>query len=170
MHEIAKSAGVTKPVIYQHFSSKRALYIDLVEIVGDELCRRIRATAQGHSSAQERVIHGFLAFFTFAHNNRAGYDLLFANPQKRDADFRVTLEKIEDEVSELITSQLNAKIPVQERKFMAMGIIALAEGSVHRWLLEVDELDQQDTGFENTSGPKWALRVAGLAWNGLRGI
>ena len=30
MEQIAEAAGVTKPVLYQHFGSKRALYLELL--------------------------------------------------------------------------------------------------------------------------------------------
>ena len=37
MDEIAEAAGVTKPVLYQHFPSKRALYVDILEETGRQL-------------------------------------------------------------------------------------------------------------------------------------
>jgi AcrR family transcriptional regulator len=33
MDDIAEAAGVTKPLVYQHFSSKRALYLELVNSI-----------------------------------------------------------------------------------------------------------------------------------------
>ena len=33
MDDIAESAGVTKPLVYQHFESKRALYLELMDVV-----------------------------------------------------------------------------------------------------------------------------------------
>ena len=37
MDEIAEAAGVTKPVLYQHFPSKRSLYVELLTDTGDQL-------------------------------------------------------------------------------------------------------------------------------------
>jgi AcrR family transcriptional regulator len=37
MNDVAEAAGVTKPVLYQHFRSKRALYLELLEDVGERL-------------------------------------------------------------------------------------------------------------------------------------
>ena len=37
MDDVAEAAGVTKPLVYQHFSSKRALYLELVDAVAQEL-------------------------------------------------------------------------------------------------------------------------------------
>ena len=41
MNEVAEAAGVTKPVLYQHFTSKEALYRELVEDLGAKLERAI---------------------------------------------------------------------------------------------------------------------------------
>ena len=57
MDDVASAAGVTKPVLYQHFPSKRALFVELLENVGHELLgllaeatRNARATAQQFAS------------------------------------------------------------------------------------------------------------------------
>ena len=42
MDDVAEAAGVTKPVLYQHFPSKRALYRELLEDVGSRLMAEIR--------------------------------------------------------------------------------------------------------------------------------
>ena len=50
MDDIAEAAGVTKPLVYQHFDSKRALYLELMDVVLRELVTRIveaTATAAG---------------------------------------------------------------------------------------------------------------------------
>lgn len=170
MQDIANSAGITKPVIYQHFRSKRALYLDLLDMVGTDLCEQIRLATEECESGHQRVMSGFYRLFFFAHENRSGYELLFANPQRQDHEFRTHLFRIESEVAELVTSQIAANISDSHRRFLALGVISLAEGTVRRWLGEVDEKSQRDLPFEATSGPQSARRVAELAWNGLRGI
>src|SRR5689334_10531993 len=47
MDDIASGAGVTKPVLYQHFASKRALYLELLDDVGSRLLETI-AEATAH--------------------------------------------------------------------------------------------------------------------------
>ena len=42
MDDIAEAAGVTKPLLYQHFSSKRALYLELVDSIAHELVGAVR--------------------------------------------------------------------------------------------------------------------------------
>ena len=52
MDDIAEGAGVTKPVLYQHFPSKKALYGELLEDTGRRLLDLLaRATSRAFSSA-----------------------------------------------------------------------------------------------------------------------
>ena len=52
MDDVAEAAGVTKPLVYQHFSSKRALYLELVDSVARELLAAVaRATAAAEGPA-----------------------------------------------------------------------------------------------------------------------
>jgi len=44
MTDVAVAAGVTKPVLYQHFASKRALYLEALNDVGCRLRQSIEKT------------------------------------------------------------------------------------------------------------------------------
>ena len=41
MTDIAELAGVTKPVVYQHFESKRALFLAIIDNVGKKMISEI---------------------------------------------------------------------------------------------------------------------------------
>ena len=43
MNDVAEAAGVTKPVLYQHFESKRDLFQALLDDVGARMLHAIRA-------------------------------------------------------------------------------------------------------------------------------
>src|SRR5499427_5803827 len=77
MDEIAEAAGVTKPVLYQHFPSKRALYSELLEDTGRRLLDRLAEATSRVTSGRERVESGFRAYFEFAVGDRSGFRLLF---------------------------------------------------------------------------------------------
>ncbi len=170
MQDIAASAGITKPVIYQHFRSKRSLYLELLGQVGNDLCLRIREATEHCDTVHLRVIAGFESYFRFALENRAGYELLFVSGPRRDPEFQGAIVRIENEIADLVTSKIEADITESHRRFLALGVIALAEGTVRRWLNEVDSAGQYGMPFPQTSGPMWSQRVAELAWAGLRGI
>lgn len=173
MEEIAAAAGVTKPVIYQHFPSKRQLYADLLNQVGTELCTSIRVATESANSPHQRVEQGFDAYFRFACHNRAGYELLFGSGPRRDTQFRDAIVRIEDEIAQLVTSKIEADIDDNHRRFLALGVISLAEGTLRRWFATLDEETYppyKPVPYETTDAKLWAKRITELAWAGLKGI
>src|SRR3954464_12047745 len=73
MDEIAEAAGVTKPVLYQHFPSKRALYVELLEETGRQLLALLAEATSRAATGRERVELGFRAYFRFAVGNRSAF-------------------------------------------------------------------------------------------------
>src|SRR5947208_2501628 len=77
MEEIADAAGVTKPVLYQHFGSKRTLYLELLETVGQELLEAVRESVAAEDDPYQRVLAGFRAYFRFVCERTSAFQLLF---------------------------------------------------------------------------------------------
>ena len=76
MDDIAEAAGVTKPLLYQHFESKRALYLELMDVFAGVVVNRIvEATASADGPRQE-VERGFAAYFALMVENEAAFRLL----------------------------------------------------------------------------------------------
>src|SRR5277367_3342176 len=71
MDDIAEAAGVTKPLLYQHFSSKRALYLELVDAVSDELLAAIGEATDRAAGPRAQVNQGFAAYFRFLVSHEA---------------------------------------------------------------------------------------------------
>src|SRR3984957_14053138 len=63
MDDIADAAGVTKPLVYQHFPSKRALYLELVNSIAQELLIAIRGAVTQAQGPRQQVEMGFAAYF-----------------------------------------------------------------------------------------------------------
>src|SRR5271170_6815279 len=63
MDDIAEAAGVTKPLVYQHFSSKRALYLELVNSIAQELLGAVKSAVQQARGPRQQVEMGFAAYF-----------------------------------------------------------------------------------------------------------
>src|ERR1700735_3256668 len=62
MDDIAEAAGVTKPLVYQHFSSKRALYLELVDSIAQELLIAVRSAVTQAKGPRQQVEMGFSAY------------------------------------------------------------------------------------------------------------
>lgn len=74
MNQIAEAAGITKPVLYQHFASKRELYLALIEEAGGRLLHIITAPSITETSGRRRVELGFLAYFQWVYDDHDSFN------------------------------------------------------------------------------------------------
>jgi len=79
MERIAAAAGVSAPLIYEHFASKKELYIELLDLNGRAL---VAATTQedGFESVEDLLRANVLAFFEFVRDHRSAWRMLFLDP------------------------------------------------------------------------------------------
>src|SRR3984957_7397152 len=77
MDDIAEAAGVTKPLVYQHFSSKRALYLELVDSIAQELVGAVRRAVAAAEGPRRQVELGFAAYFRLVISREAEFRLLY---------------------------------------------------------------------------------------------
>jgi AcrR family transcriptional regulator len=93
MREIASAAGITKPVLYDHFASKVQLYVELIESARDELTARGAAAMHGDAPAEARVRAAIGAFFSYVEERPAAVRVLFrpaeGEPEVVEAAHRV---------------------------------------------------------------------------------
>ena len=88
MESIAEAAGVTKPVLYQHFSSKRALYSALLANDLGRLTQELEAAFSQAEDNEERLRRGFGAYLDFVDRHEDAFRLLFTEALGLDADFQ----------------------------------------------------------------------------------
>lgn len=63
MEDVADAAGVTKPVVYDHFGSKDGLLCALIDRAGEELHRRTAVAVEGIADGYETLRQGLRAYF-----------------------------------------------------------------------------------------------------------
>ena len=80
MESIAEAAGVTKPVLYQHFSSKRALYSALLANDLGRLTQELETAFSQAEDDEERLRRGFGAYLGFVDRHEDAFRLLFTRP------------------------------------------------------------------------------------------
>ena len=110
--DIAREAGVSKALIYEHFASKQELYADLIARNARELTQRIGAALVGVEleSGSSRLAIGLDAFFAFVEERRDAWRMLFrdvADPETATVVNRM-LEQVTAEVTVLISQDPGA--------------------------------------------------------------
>ena len=161
MAEIAEAAGVTKPVLYQHFRSKRELYLELLADVGQRLLEEVQKATAAAGGPSQQVASGFAAYFRFVADNESAFRLLFGGDgREADPQFADAVRRVEDAMADAIAALIEADIDDDHRRLRAYGVVGLAEATSRHWVLsgrreDVDTLSR---------------RVADLTWAGLRGI
>src|SRR5207253_395467 len=77
MDDIADRAGVSKPVLYQHFPGKRELYLALLEQHVDELTERVASAMADTEDNRARVDGAVGAYFDFIDAEGEAFRLVF---------------------------------------------------------------------------------------------
>jgi AcrR family transcriptional regulator len=86
MAELARRAGVTKPVVYDVFGSKEGLYLACVGRSADLLRTSVSEATRAAEGVEGKLRAGGLAFLRFAVEHRVAWDVLFLSPDGRFAD------------------------------------------------------------------------------------
>ncbi len=170
MGDIADAAGVTKPVLYQHWSSKRALYLELLEDVGAQLMDAITTATAAVGSPRKRVEEGFGAYFGWVAANTSSFRLLFGSGARRDDEFETVVRRVEQRMADIVASLIDADIDEEHRHQLAFGIVGLAEGVSRSLVTGLEDDGEMPPGQPAFDAARLARRIAQLAWAGLRGI
>ncbi len=160
MEEIAIAAGVTKPVLYQHFPSKRALYGELLGDIHTRLLAQLRSATGSAITGRERVEEGFTAYFDFVTKHRSAFKLMFGASARNDAEFAQIVARTIDDVAELVAALIEIEVPDEHRFALAHAVVGMAEATSRR-LVEVDADHDPE---------RLAWWLAEMTWFGLRGV
>jgi AcrR family transcriptional regulator len=161
MNDIAEAAGVTKPVLYQHFGSKRALFLELLRDLGGRLREEMGKSVAAAASPHQQVAFGMRAYFGWVAEHRQGFEILFSGESGRDAEFHAEVMKVEADIADSVAALILIDgIDEERQRQLAYGIVGMAERVARYWVQEHPE----------TPADQLAAQVTELAWNGLRGL
>jgi AcrR family transcriptional regulator len=105
VREIAAAAGISKPVVYDHFGSKRELYVELMTGIRDDLVSRGAGALSLDASLRERFRAAINAFWTYVTERPAAVQVLFVIP-RGEPDLRPHWDRVQAEVTETISGML----------------------------------------------------------------
>lgn len=162
MSEIAASAGISKPVLYQHFPSKLDLYLALVHDAGDELLTHLHEALAATDDNHQRVIGALNAYFAFVDDEAGHYRLLFETDLGNVPEVRERLDQLSvactKEIAEIIRDDTG--LPAEDANLLATGLVGLAQVTARYWRSSPHELTREAA----------AELVATLGWSGIRGF
>jgi AcrR family transcriptional regulator len=166
MDDIADAAGVTKPLVYQHFSSKRALYLELVNSIAQELLIAIRGAVVQAEGPRQQVEMGFAAYFRLVISREDEFRLLYGRDHADDKELGRALRTVEDAIAAAIEPLIDAGLDDDHRRLLAYAVVGMAEGASRRFM---EQRTATDESVEEEA-PRLAQRMADLAWAGLRSV
>jgi AcrR family transcriptional regulator len=162
MDEIAERAGVSKPVLYQHFPGKLDLYRALVQGAADDMVRTVRAAIRSTTDNKARVQATIQAYFDVVSSRDGAMRLVFetdtrATPEIAGLVDRATSDCI-DAVTEAVTT--DAGLSPERARLLAVGLVGLSTTAARYWL---------DAGLQPPREDAITL-MSQLAWRGIGGF
>jgi AcrR family transcriptional regulator len=142
---VAEAAGVSKALIYEHFASKRELYVAMLEMHVEELIERIGSAVSAAEEPEERMLSGLEAFFGFVEERRGAWRILFRNPG--DPDVAVYMDRLRDGVAGAIVALMSEEatrafpdVPERDRviQMTAQQLVGAMQSLADWWDLHRD--------------------------------
>ncbi|WP_230854720.1 TetR/AcrR family transcriptional regulator [Arthrobacter terrae] len=143
MDEIAETARVSKPVLYQHFPSKRELYLALLDAHLAELTGRLIAALGSTTDNKLRVQATMRAYFEFIAKDDQAYRLVFESDLVNDSEVAARLEAFNAAYADAIASVISedTKLPHIEATLLGRALAGMAQVSARYWLETDGNLD-----------------------------
>lgn len=160
MNEIAEAVGVTKPVIYQHFGSKRELFSSLIDTVGNDMVETVKTATRAASDGKAQTQRGFQAYFHWVDTHHDGFRLLFGGAARHDDEFSSQIRQITSSIASAVASMIMADVDNENHALIAHAVVGFAEGASRRLIDNNLEFDPEAI----------ATVLSTLAWAGLRAL
>ena len=163
MDDIAEAAGVSKPVLYQHFGSKLDLYLALLDRSCDRLVAVVREALAATDDNADRVVATVGAFYEFVSSASGQFRFVFESDLTGDRSVQQRLWRVNDEIADAIADVIveDTDIPPAESKLLAISLVGLAQVSARYWVSP----DSHPIPLDEAK-----RLVSSLAWRGIRGV
>jgi len=161
MDDIAERAGVSKPVLYQHFPGKLDLYLALLDASCDTIIDNCRAALESTHDNKLRVAATMDAFFEYVAGDSGAFRLVFESDLTNEPAVREQVERVTTECAAMIAHVIHddTGLPGPASRLLAVSLVGMAQVSARFWLSDAGGIVKADA----------AALVAGLAWRGIRG-
>ncbi len=161
MDDIAVRAGVSKPVLYQHFPGKLDLYLALLDSSCDQIIANCRAALESTQDNKQRVAATMAAFYDYVAAETGAFRLVFESDLTNEPSVREQVDRVTSECATLIAQVIHEDtgLPDEASHLLAVALVGMGQVSARYWLADASSLRREDA----------ADLIAGLAWRGIRG-
>jgi AcrR family transcriptional regulator len=166
MDDIAKEAGFTKPILYQHFESKSDLYRQIVAETAQKLLTSLDLAVTSVTTPRAKIEVAFRVYFEMVISETDAFRVLFIH--SHEGEMIGELRNLEVVLATFLEPFINISISDDHRRQLAAGVVGIAEASAVAWLEQ-----QAAKGWPNpptNEAERLAARSATLAWGGLRAV
>jgi len=162
MDEIADRAGVSKPVLYQHFPSKLDLYLAVLDTHIDSLVFAIQRAIQSTPDNAKRVQATIGAYFDFIEAEGEAFRLLFESDMNVEPAVRERLNRMTYDCAAAVSAviSLDTGLPQEAAMLLGVGLIGSAQVTARHWLERDSKLSREQAQTLATN----------IIWRGISGF
>jgi len=162
MDDIADRAGVSKPVLYQHFPGKLDLYLALLDQHCESLVNAVRSALTSTSDNKQRVAATMEAYFHFVEHESGAFRLVFESDLTNEPAVRDRVNQVELDCAKLISAVIaeDTGLGTEEAMVLAVGLTGISQVTARYWLTAGMPVPR-DTATR---------LISQLAWRGIAGF
>ena len=162
MDEIADRAGVSKPVLYQHFPSKLELYLAVLDLHIDSLVFQIQRSIAANTENADRVRATVDAYFDFIESEGEAFRLLFESDMSVEPQVRERLNRMTYDCAAAVSAIISndTGLPQEVAMLLGVGLIGYTQVTARHWLDRDSKLSREQA----------ARLIESLMWRGVSGF
>jgi AcrR family transcriptional regulator len=162
MDEIADRAGVSKPVLYQHFPSKLDLYLAVLDTHIDSLVFAIQRAIASTPDNAKRVQATIGAYFDFIEAEGEAFRLLFESDMNVEPAVRERLNRMTYDCAAAVSAviSLDTGLSQEASMLLGVGLIGSAQVTARHWLERDSKLSREQAQTLATN----------IIWRGISGF
>ncbi|MEE1939180.1 TetR/AcrR family transcriptional regulator [Streptomyces sp. TRM 70361] len=162
MDDIAERAGVSKPVLYQHFPGKLDLYLALLDQHCEALVESVRAALASTTDNKQRVAATMDAYFRYVENEGGAFRLVFESDLTNEPAVRDRVDKVSLDCAQAVSAVISedTDLPEDEAMLLAVGLCGMAQITARYWLGDGQRIPRDAA----------AKLISSLSWRGIAGF
>lgn len=160
MDEIAERAGVSKPVLYQHFPGKLELYLALLDAACDQILDDVGAALKSTDDNEARVVATMEAYLGYVARHGGAYRLVFESDLRQDSHVADRVRRVETLTSKAVADIVMDQTGLREAeaRLVATGVVGMGQTAARVWLAQDSQIPQAEA----------ARLLADVVWRGIR--